>query len=197
MSIEVCSLQTLIRSCNMSFNKQDLLQPKQIRQALLVLWKHNLLILSLPNDIDLSECEDELNPSNTNNHIESKLLLSNSILYKINVNNIIHRLRFDKFLSYAYKKFEFLGSIILEEIYFYGHLKYKSIKVSVRERLNEFISSLKDNHEADANSSMTEDDIENQIRSYEFTDEQIEYTFQEMVKERYIVKVPFTDLQKR
>jgi hypothetical protein len=79
MHTEICTLQQLIRNVAVTFPGEKKLSSKQVKQALVVLWKHNCLTVECAHDVDLSEITMDANG------LETKLKMT-GLLYRYNIN---------------------------------------------------------------------------------------------------------------
>jgi CRISPR/Cas system-associated exonuclease Cas4 (RecB family) len=120
MHTEICTLQQLIRNVAITFPGEKKLSSKQVKQALVVLWKHNCLTVECAHDVDLSEITMDANG------LETKLKMT-GLLYRLNMDNVVHRLRFGQILQSVQQKYGELGCWIAEEVIFHGRLRYGSI----------------------------------------------------------------------
>jgi hypothetical protein len=182
MNIEYCTLQQLTRNVALTFQGDKKITTKQVKHALLILWKHNCLIIECGPEVDLSEITVDANG------LETKLKMT-GLLYRLNFDNILNRLRFGQILLYIQEKHGELGVMIGEEIIFHGRLRYATI-------LEEVLKKWKAEKNQGANDSyMTEDiDEEEEVANMKF---QIKSIFEKLVQNRFLIIVPPLDIKKR
>ncbi|RYG94631.1 hypothetical protein EON65_57195, partial [archaeon] len=93
-----------LQACQSSLVGAQKLTIKQIKQALLVLLRHSLLIVEIPHDAEVDD-----------NNLQAKLQLPH-LLYKLNVDAILHRLKHPRLLRYVVEKYGEIGGEVMMEI---------------------------------------------------------------------------------
>eukprot|EP01041_Mallomonas_annulata_P010948 gene10948-22864_t len=154
------------------------LKSSQVREALLILQQHNCLTVSLPPELDPGL---EIP--------QTEKLKHRGLIYSINVDMVINRLRFPKLLRITKKHFGTIGVIIMEELILHGRLRIAQIKGDVTTHIRTLIES---NNE-EIQSCITYDEIQN----LKLLEDKIQKVFERMVQRRLIVTVSTLELQKK
>lgn len=163
---ENANLNQLVRHFNnLPLNLK--LSCKQVRQAMLVLQQHNCLIVELPAEADVAGVTAA---------VAADRLKQKGLLYSVNLDMIINRLRFPKILKVSKSLFGDIGMFILEELMVHGRLHVAQIRNDVKSRLP-----------AKTSADITDKDQESTIQ----------LIFEKMVQKRLIISVTSLDIKKR
>eukprot|EP01031_Cornospumella_fuschlensis_P032500 gene32500-39295_t len=113
--LDYCPLPLLLKACQSCLVGPHKLTIKQIKQALLVLLRHSLLIVEIPHDAEVDD-----------NNLFAKLQIPN-LLYKLNVDAILHRLKHPRLLRYVSEKYGEVGVEVMTEIIVRGQASLDSL----------------------------------------------------------------------
>jgi hypothetical protein len=186
MNIELCTLSQLVRAVASTYSAENRINSRQVKQALLILWKHNCLIVECNYDVDLTEVTMDING------LETKLKMTN-LLYRLHYDNVLNRMRFGNILSLLSSKYGQVAMLIAEEVIFHGRLRYNTITDEV---LNKW-KLLKKNQERSSSSEEREEDEEEEEYDENHGKAQIKDIFEQLVKNRYLILVPPLDIKNR
>ena len=146
------------------------LNSETIRKALIILQQHNCIKIT-KHTIEENE---ELRP----------------LLYSLDMEMVINRLRIPKMIQICYQKYDKIGEMIMEEVLLHGRIQLCTLKVDVAERLfqiDDKQNSMKTSH--DSHSSNGNQNISSREQRMEDSKQQIHRVFQEMVEARLLVRV--------
>ena len=141
---------------------------KDAKSALLVLLQHNCLII-IPRNI--VSHEPTLVAAGYKKMDRDQTQYSN--LYSLDVDMVIHRLRYGRLIIWVKQKFGDVGVAIINELAFHGRQRFKDIVANV---VQIFLSNAGQNDTDDS-------DISTQIEI------EVTNTFKYMIRSRYIVRV--------
>ena len=150
-----------------------MLNVEMIRKALIILQQQNCLQMSQLN----------------NEHDEAKPLL-----YSLDMDMVINRLRFPKFIQISYQKHGKIGELIMEEVLLHGRVQLRILKGDVAERLFQLeekktIGNESSEYHMASSSNNGNKGIQSKEQWMNDSESQIVEIFQRMVEARLLVKV--------
>jgi transcription initiation factor IIE alpha subunit len=154
-----------------------------VRHALLILQTHNCVAIIYPllgANASSSSSSSEENSGDTGNANEASVRHI-GLIYKLEVDNVINRLRLPHFMFFAQKKFGDMAVHILEEVVRHGKIKFSKIQEGVvaileeryRENAPPAEGTAEEHAEAEERSSYHKDEVKN--------------VFEDMVQHRFLL----------
>lgn len=163
-NMEQCTLQGVVRAASVLLEGDQRLSPKAVRFAFLVLLKHHCLVVELPHDLDLPDLGGDVSAI-----MEAKLSTS-GLLYKLDVDAVLHRLRHGRLLRIVRDRFSStLGDLplrMMEEVILHGRLRYGDLQKLLEEQQEEGVQGM-------------------------------QTAFEELVRHRFLVALPPLDVKRR
>ncbi len=179
LSSEHCTLGYVVRHLNAPPNQK--IDVATIRQAMVILLHHNCLTVEMMPDYDGDETAVL--------SIEARSKLT-GLLYTLNVDNILNRLRFAKVIKIARDRFikpdmpldqSQLAVLIMEEVILHGRVRLPQIRQAVTQTVE------RDAEEYSNLSYLSTQEICNKVQS----------TFENLVQNRFLVTVAPLDIKRR
>jgi ABC-type transporter Mla MlaB component len=115
------------------------LELTQIREALLILYQHNCLLVSLPDEMNVAGDAPAV--------AAEKIVNQKGLIYHLNIDNILNRLRFGKLLLLVKSIFGDVGVVIMEELIDHGKLTPREIRVRALRRLESELHAAQQQYE--------------------------------------------------
>jgi hypothetical protein len=166
----------------------------------LVLQQHNCLAVELPYDPGV-DADDS--PAVAN----EKMMKQRGLVYSINEDKVLNRLKFAKALHIAKTLFGEIGSLILEELICHGRLRIAQIRSDASTKLAKLLaasaaettatdedkeSSTENGHADGEEKRKSDEELEEEARESEA---EIQTVFEAMVQRRLIVPVTVLDVK--
>lgn len=164
-SYKPVSIQERLSGSQSATSSLDLLQ---IRQALLVLHQHNCLHVSLPPDCSIQGDAPSV--------AAEKLANQKGLIYHLNTDNVLNRLRFSKVLTLVHGLFGCVGEAVMEQLILHGRLTPSQIRINASASLGQAyedataqMQMVQQQNEMSSEAALLSLPVASQVRSHSFS----------------------------